>query len=436
MNFKTTLVLVLTLVISIGLTLWLVLGDANDTAPADTGLFPGLAARDITQVTVQREGVTAVFQREEDGWWQVEPIRYRLRPPTAQSPGFDNRLARSLDVQTHQTLTLGQDATAEEMGLDQPVQVTFLTNAGEPYAISLGKPRMGGLAYAQVHDADEAVIITDAMHEWAAVNPLSALRETKLDLPRLYQAQAIHIERADENLSLERTGRRWGFGGQDTAGRVDTASVESVLGLVAQARVLAFVDDVPDRLSDYGLDPARVTVRFVVPQAQGGNEEAILHVGRAVDAENRAYYATWSRGETDPPVIALASDLAVAFSAPRDAWRDRDLLAIQSRHVGSIQFDPAGVTLHRDPVEPGEMETWLRALEQSQAQGFTAIPSGVEPLSVIHLIGFGANGEPGPTLQSLTVYPHTQEGFWRIVAEPETGRAALVPALPLDWPTP
>jgi Domain of unknown function (DUF4340) len=181
----------------------------------------------------------------------------------------------------------------------------------------------------------------------------------------------------DREMALSKGDRGWRLT-KPLDAAADEAAVKSLVGAVVDAEVQRTLDDVPQDLATFGLQPPSVTVRLTV---KDGTQPPAVAVGKNTAIGGKTYVR---RGD-DPKILLTTTSLQLGLNKQPKDLRDKALLTFQDDDVTNVVVHPAGgevLTLVRKDkddwtIEPGshradptEVRSYLSSLRATRAVDF------------------------------------------------------------------
>lgn len=290
MNFKTTLVLLVLVVI--GGLVWYLAGEAppptgeEETAPGTTEpryvLDPRPEANDIVRVEFQRrDEPKLVFERSPnkddpdrmEDWRMIEPLvsateNYVVNGLVTMLTGLQSR--RSVKPET------------ADAGLDPPAAtLTLVDKEGNKYGAEIGKRlALSNDMYVRVVGRDEIVVVgrdltRDIEREVSEYRAKSIIKLARAD------AKHVHIEHEGTTYDFTRSAEDEWVINQPVKAYARAEAVKSLANALGSVRVKEFIDDAPQSLDRYGLEPPALTITVTTekkelvaeqPEAEEGEE--------------------------------------------------------------------------------------------------------------------------------------------------------------------
>lgn len=405
MNFKTTLALVLVLLVLGGLWLFLPSRESatvepNTPATASHALFdPEPRFNDITRITLARpDAPTLVFEREArepntpgtDDWRIAEPIQAPAEAARVRG------LAQSLlGLEAIATLQPGHDGEVSlaDAQLDPPLATIRLTTAtGSEIALAVGgKVVMSDNTYVQVPgEKTVQVVRRDIARQLRKdVNDYRATRLIPFDAP---SAQRLDVEHDGTRYTLVRTGNDWLIESPVRA-YADAAKVRTLLSKISAIRADEFVADNPSSLLPYGLQtPAlqiAVTTEHAPPALVGPESQPASAPAPERTTQRVAFGSPVGLGSdqqyalipTPPTVVKVPQPTVSAVIPDLNDLRDPRIVRFPATDVTWLELETGGtrVTLEKRDgtwlgtdgpvrdVEPGAVQDFIDAIVNLRA---------------------------------------------------------------------
>lgn len=356
MNYKTTLMLVLLLVLVGGYFYFVESGkisgyEAHQQQQSQRteqlegeALFEDLASSEINRIDIVRGDKTVRMVKEGDLWFQAEPVRFPLNEYAPQS------VARQFaDLHYLERITPdGPDApTTKQMGLDKPRAVITVKTDNREVSLRLGKVTLGGHAYTQVEGEDTAYVVDSIFHGAVLDEKITAWRKTSLDLPAASAAHTAYFYQAEgDHIALHTVDGQWRFDSKSIQ-RVNPEAVDAWFYTLGRVAISDFVEDNPDKLSLYGLEPP--FLRFQVSHVDAADTVITqsLHIG-STDLEGENRYAAITTGDEPITVVfKVSSTIADGLARTYADLRDPKVITADTYDVRDLLVEQDGrTTLH------------------------------------------------------------------------------------------
>ena len=424
MNPKTTVGLVIALVIAVVGVWWAQSDSATDAPEPNTGPRPlfDMSAMAVTGFEVKSGSASGCsFKKQDEKWEMTSPIR---------GPGEQGTI--SSDVSTIANLkyvtafgTSDPDRPIDEMtSLGSPQCVVKLTDRDDKsYVLKIGaRQKLSTKTYVQ-KEGDDAIYLVDVDLNKRLHRSLSDYRGKQVSQYNAAEATRIEIL-GEQNYSLVKNDRKWTIETPLKA-RADQAAVGKLLQAVSGMTVSSFVDDGPKTLRPYGLDPARLVVAVTTekktpkkvegPPASGPAEPEYDVTTRTIrvafgGSAEKTVFAKLDDPDS-PAVFQVADDVLTKVGLPLGDLRDKKIADIQTAQAQRITVTRGGNSIElvkegtdwkiassmkgvtSDVAEFAAVDDLLKAIGQLKALGFedTELPTfGLEsPHAVLEVSAEG-----------------------------------------------
>lgn len=367
MNFKTTVVLLVTLlVVGVLLIFTRETGEKADDVPAPAKLLAVSSAADITRVTIANdEGQRITLDRADGKWRLTEPVSAAADESAANS--FAQTLA---DLQSR-----GQVDAGAGTGLDTPrYKLEITTRQPQPVAIEVGaRSGAGDNLYVRLGGKSRADVVPAALAEQLD-KPLKDWRRARLFDVLATDVKQVRVATTQQTLALEKSAAGWKITEPEVM-PAEEYPASDLASAVANLRAEEFVTPTASADPRYGLDQPVLTVSFstAAPTTQPATQPTtqppftMVRFGAFDDVLKKNVYASVS---TEPGVVLVSASVLDSFRKRPLELRDKKVLFIEPEHVTriSIAIDkPAttqpttreavasSVTLERSKREMGPM---------------------------------------------------------------------------------
>lgn len=411
MNFKTTLLLLVLLAgVAGGYLLLRSSGGSPTTPPGPAPSAPLVTGRTFQEIRIERGGDTLVLTRENDRWFQTQPVRFPLR-----EDAIDALINAGLSLAPRQTFLVDDDTentlvsqpSDNTTGLDLPVAtVTFVSDTGD-HTLELGRTSIAGTAYLRT-SADGAVHLVDTvLHQLIPTTEAAGLWPRKLPTLRASRVSEIELRKDSRVTTLRRAEQGWTLG-KDGDERADVKAAAQLAAVAQDVPVLRYIGATPKELGKYGL----VEPQALLTAADPAGHRQTLRVGGRADLNGQTFYATWSDTDTASPVVFVVPGSHIAaMSIDPETLRDARVVtalpeSIRGQHVNRVGRDSLEIAVLSNSGSPATgaaryafvqpspgytpdpelADRWLSLLTRLQAQGFSRAPREAQaPLAVIEL---------------------------------------------------
>lgn len=491
MNYKTTLFL-LCLAILAGVSLLLTLGrekaiDPANPTPSDTANAEGrplfsadaMPTSRVESITLAVGGKQYVFKLTNGEWFQTEPVRFPM-----DRWGLQQIIDEGAKLRYLQKLTPGRDAapTLAEAELEtSSVVITYGIGGDKPsqQVVMLGRSTVGGQAYTRV-GGDESLYVTgDSLHRAIRDQKVETWRKRRFNGPSEGRAQRVTLIRGDETVDVIKEDGRWRLADGDR-GRVNIASVISLLDKVTELYASNFVADSPPDLALYGLDKPWMTIQITgepepepdLSALMGGEakpptppatpspstEPRVLtfRIGAPIDLDKSGYFVMWDDGLGSPEdgvvVFTVSRTPVEHYIRSANAVRDPNIVLAGVPNVRELTIVPKGGTPVRllrsaegwtfgDPKpsfspDGGEVTKILEAITNTTADSFIsgdalaeALKTAGEPILTLTLSAVGQNT---PETVRIYIVPEASGGEARLAVRDDEKVGQLLAVAKVD----
>jgi hypothetical protein len=320
MNYKTTLILLILLVV-IGSV---VIFTRDKSKPDEKPVVH-------TLVDVKSGEVTAVSITDADGNnWSADKttgadgaVRWNFAKPKsvfADTSDIDSLLTEITGLKS----TAQSKASAADTGTDHPIYTITLTANQKVYTVAVGHTVSDGV-YVRLDNSPTADVVSSSF--------LNTLDRPNSDKPKshLFDIQSTDVSRVTVDkagqppITLFKTGATWVAGSGPTTMPAESSDATQLISAVVDLDPSTVVQSTD--MAQYGLDQPVATIELK-PEAAGSKPVA-LKVGRYEDIEKKNIY------------VATADNVIATVPAALMTWVDKKPVEYHDRSV--LTFDPATV---------------------------------------------------------------------------------------------
>lgn len=259
MNVKTTLILVVALLLAVGGVWWA----ESSSEPAEPEQPPGpqslfdLSEDDIVGFEItSASGAACTFEKKDGTWQMIAPISGPAE--TGYVSGDVRKIAGLTYVETFKKGD--PDAPTDEMtALARPRRTVKLTDKqGNHFTVRVGaRQQLSSKTYVQ-KEGDETIYLVEADLNKDLDRNLNDYRGKQIT--RFKTAEATRVEvKGERNYTLVKQNGRWTIDAPIKA-RAQISAVNTLLNSLANMRVSDWVEDAPKNLRPYLLDAPRLVV--------------------------------------------------------------------------------------------------------------------------------------------------------------------------------
>ncbi len=437
MNFKTTFVLLIALVI-IGVGLWLAAPQLEQADRETAASEPEAAAVAIFETTPETGEIlrvelarpdreTFVFERLQGAdepaggkWQMVAPLEVPVEGHTVR--GLINAVVNLESRSTFAPGAAGQPDAAGA-GLAPPVAtITLVDEFDKTWTLEVGEPViMSSDTYVRAADADVIHIAKRDLKPLVA-KELDEYRAKRLVDLKIDDAAHVHIEHDGVTYDLSRTdGEQWVIN-EPVRAHADREKVRGLIMRFNGLRADEFVEDAPQSLASFGLEPAWLrfsvtteTEREVAPAAPADptatqpaepETEVVTEThGLVLGGVDIAGTKRYASPADQPWVVAINKANAERLVPDLTELRDPRVTRVKAADVTKLEIESGGdrIVLNKaDGRWQGSGE-----LEQLDDEAMRGLLEAIEDLEAVDYVN-----QPGPPEQyglatpraTLTVY--------------------------------
>lgn len=455
MNAKTTLTLVIALVIAVVALWWARSSTSKEgkslaAAEAKRLLDPPLGVLSGFEVKAGTEPAM-VFEMKDDKWRMTAPVAW-----PAEHFQVNNDATKIRDLKYVTAYPAGDpDRPAGEMSsLDNPPRIVKLTDKdGKSYVVKIGaRQALSKKTYVQREGSDTIYLVDEDLN--ADLHKGLADYRAK-NVAAFNQADAVRVEVAgDRQYTLVRGDNKWTVD-SPVKGRGDAAKIVGMIHSIVGLTVQKFVEDSPKSLRPYRLEAPRfrvsVTTETKTPKPAATQPASApaepeydvktqtVHLAFGGAAEKEVFAKLDEEGQT--AVFTVTEDALNQAVLPLDELRDKRVTAAPTNRVQRIVVSGGGESLELNKVEgswqmtsPGQasapaefaaVDDFLRNVRNLTATGFETTESPAfglaSPRAVIELTSEGQLEPDRLTIGGVTASKtgayvrNDREGFVAVV---------------------
>jgi hypothetical protein len=316
MSARTTIVLVLLVAAGLAYLLFvediLDLGTTDERADRDRRALD-IDVADVVAFRLEREGTTAVLERDEDDRWRlVEPVR---------APADERAVERLLHALEGHLRKLGSERVPRgelaAFGLDPPsIRVELRTRARTESLSVGGETPAGGRRWVRIGDSDDVLVVEGGIHA-ALDRTVFELRDRDVFHTAPYRVDRIEVRGPEGRLVAVRTDDGWRLD-EPIRDLADRTRVEEILYRLAESEVADFVDPSSVSPAEAGLEAPKRTVTIV---GETGAAETLEIGGPAPGRPARVY----ARKGNGVGFVALDASILETVDLSPNALRERSL---------------------------------------------------------------------------------------------------------------
>lgn len=352
MNVKTTIILLILLVIAIPAAIILPkhIKTTEEVELAKDKVFPDLKTRSAQRMEIKKGDLHIVCEKTDDTWHIVEPFKDR-----ADSAKVEGVLS-ACEFMRYKGTVPGKIAAADQKkyGLDKPQAEVTVADKKDTWTLLIGKAfesideksSSGQDLYVQVKGSDtvycvDADILKDIKHEIGDFRyryPFEVLsyRVNKIELAN--EAGSVVLAKEDGQWRLHKP----------VVDKADSVKIIDLVSSVGGAEKQDFTADNVEDFAQYGLDEPAMSIKFWSDKEEG--TKALL-IGKAVEAaEDEKPDKVYARVEGESSVFTLKDEIVEKLSLKANDLRDTTLLALKADDVTAVEIKrpEATIALEKD----------------------------------------------------------------------------------------
>ena len=273
-------------------------------------------------------GDDIVCQKRGFEWEMVKPLK-----TSADTGEVENVISAIRDLRA-ETFVTEEPEDLSEYGLSQPgIQVFLTDDNGKSRALLVGK-RQGNSVYVKTSLSDSVYLVDSGIVD-KLTRDVFDLRNKEVLVFDTKAAQRLVLKSMGRTIVLEKKSKQgketWVIS-QPVKANADNSQIEHLLVKLRDLKVLKFISDQPRNLTDYGLDPALITV---VVSLEGAKEETLL-VGKKV---GKSVYAGKLPVKS---VFAINADIVNDLEKGTLDLRDKQVMKFDQKDVNRFELGRKG----------------------------------------------------------------------------------------------
>lgn len=395
MNSKTTLILVVALLLAVA-GIWWLRPESREATKENT---PGadqllaLAPDDVTAFEIKSGDETACsFTKEGDKWKMTSPIKGPAQSGTVAS---DVRLLTNLKYD--KAYGPNDDPPGDDLtSLSKPRHVARLTDkTGKAHVLRIGnRQALSSRTYVS-KEGDDKVYVVDADLNKSLNHKVEDYRGKRIIDVESNDVVSVQVT-GEQSFTAAKQGAGWMIEAPEKA-RADLAALNKITRGICGLTVAKFIDDTPDSLRIYGLEPPRVSVTITSKvkkpsgeeatsqPTEGGTIETTVQFGSTIDDKVFAKVV----GDESAGVFEVNKSVLDNVAPKLDAVRDKRIVELVPSRVQAITLTtqsgesltlsrngvnwmiaPPGPTIASETAELAAVNDLLNTLRDLKAVGF------------------------------------------------------------------
>lgn len=331
MNFKKTLALLAVLVI-FGIFAVIKVGvekEKSDQKAMEGKFFP-YKFGDVVGMDLTNSDVNIQFQKNASGEWRIiKPVMTRAEYQAT------SLLVKTLtDLEITREFDISKELQPAAFGLEPPeYQLTIETTFADTVlsqTLLFGKVETfnSESIYAMIEN-DSSIVLVDKGIENELKKSVYDYRDKDIVHANKNTIQKITIQN-DETIVLEKSGDDWMMTAPVNT-RGNLGKITSLLNTITGGFTSEFIEDNPENLEKYGLNPPRKTITFT----QRTKGEVSLFIGKTLPGEDGKYYAK----ESLSPAIFITDNIILkAINAPISDYYDKKVLDFDEEMMDELKI--------------------------------------------------------------------------------------------------
>jgi hypothetical protein len=332
MNFKTTIVLIVILVI-VGVAVYV--SSRESGAPkeeAKQAKLLDVSATDINKIRITpAAGPAIALERGTGTQWRM------TSPTTAPADEFAAQgVADALAGLQSRAEIDPKGADAAATGLDQPAfRVEADTKDGKTIKLAVGNHSGAGDGlYVRKEGDAKANIVAPDLFEQINKEP-ATFRSTQIVETKTPEVKRIDIAHGSGTMTISKEGNGWMIG-RPTTMPADDTEVSDLLFAVTGLRAAEFVDENASDAAKYQLDHPQATVMLhsepATTQPTTQQVATVIKVGRYQDLTKKNVFAEVNDG----PIVAVPASILTSLDKKPIELRDKNVVRIPPVQVTKV----------------------------------------------------------------------------------------------------
>jgi len=303
-----------------------------------------ISASEVTSFTLShptKPGEPPIrFEKRNGAWKILQPVETEADEPTAQ--GIVDQLA---EARVSETFPGGPDRR-KAYGLDPPQSsIEFQLQNGAKHSLLIGDKDFAGSSVYTIVDGAQTVSLLPESLSSSAGKSLDDLRDRAVLHLDNGNVASFVLKNPGGELDITRDKGDWKFSNPASA-LADKDSVDSLLSMLATAKMASIASERPENLSRYGLASPAVTFTATTNSGQ----KSTLHVG---SKDGDTYFA---RDPSRTTVFRIQKDLYTKLTQKFGELRDKKVVRFASDDVQQVHIESANgaLTASRKKDAPDE----------------------------------------------------------------------------------
>ncbi|HZI78438.1 MAG TPA: DUF4340 domain-containing protein [Vicinamibacterales bacterium] len=201
--------------------------------------------------------------------------------------------------------------------------------------------------------------------------------------------EEVQITASDDATRVKKSGTAWSIV-EPVQAEADASELSSITGSLASLEVGRVVDEKPADLKGFGLEPARIDVRFKV-KGQAAEHRVLLGDKTATGGDLYAKLAD------SPRVFLVAAHLESSFNKSTFALRDKAILKVDRQKADGLEVTAGATQL----AFTKSGESWAIVKPIAARADYAAVESAIERLSSAQMQGLAEDQNAPPKQYGL-----------------------------------
>jgi Domain of unknown function (DUF4340) len=321
MSWKKTLGLVVVAALLAGYYYWYEVkgGEQRKAAEEVAHRIFQLKNDAIEAVKIRRgQEVITLAKDTTEGWMLTEPVRAKAEQRTV------DEVLEGLVEGKRDKVIAEQAADLADFGLQEPALVVEATvkDVAVPIVLHIGArtPTMSGY-YAREGEQSKVLMVPTSLHSKFDKSVLTLRDKTVLALDQS-QVKRVEVHQGDQPIAVESEGDKGWKMVAPLQAKADKTRVNDLINTINVAKVKEFLEEAPQDLAKYGLNPPRWRLTFLVGDDRA---EKSLWLG---DEDTAKGGLNAKRGAMDN-VFLVETKLLEKLPKEASDWRDRAIMAVK-----------------------------------------------------------------------------------------------------------
>lgn len=409
MNPKTTIVLVVALVLAVAGVWWAQPPATPVVSDDNAGPQPLLDIKtdDITGYEIkQGDTMTCSFIKENEKWRMTAP-----HAGPAETFAVNGDIGKITGLQYDQAYAANDpDRPSNEITLlDKPHKIIKLTKKdGKSTVLKIGEgQKLSRKTYVQIEGDDKVYVVNSDLNA-DLKRKTSDYRGKRVAEFKVGEAVRVQVS-GSENFTLAKSGTGWTLE-EPVKARADLTLVNKILSTVANLNALEFVADEPKTLRPYGLENPRLTVSIMTeqktpkpaPEVEGPTsapvepeydvKTSVITLAIGGQAEDRIFAKV-----TEPAssaVFQVNESVAKDVGVKAADLRDKKIVSAATERAASIKLTSGGDTIDMQRVNADWRIRDAAGGEGTDIAEFAAVDDLLKTVRDMKALGFEETESP------------------------------------------